>query len=376
MVDLSSIRRNLSSVTTAVAILALIALLCVVGSIVFAHRFVEETVKYAVDNIADRSGLSVFLVRGVVIVATMPFFWAVGRLTKNIWGLINFGWDSMALYKNWYGRLIVAYVGVYFLVIYWASLQALNYKYCAETPEGTWTSDSPGKDPVYGIELKSCTMDQKLALREGTGHLKPPSELTITDFEHYKWFDPVTGHPLVWYSALPNDEYRFFNGRGVDPHSGQELKPLAPEIVEHLKQLQDAQAAAQKQVVQEAAEKERIDNDARDAAARQNAIVSETRSRVDEAQSAFTAKDYESAIASCTKVLKTSPGNNICTTIKQHASIKLAEKLVGQGQAHFEKGEFDEALWSAEEALNLDPDNLNALKLKKLASGMKPHTPQ
>jgi tetratricopeptide (TPR) repeat protein len=50
----------------------------------------------------------------------------------------------------------------------------------------------------------------------------------------------------------------------------------------------------------------------------------------------------------------------------------LAEQLVNEGAAYWEKGEFSKALRSAEKALELDPANKNAAKLKGLALRMKP----
>jgi hypothetical protein len=79
------------------AILVLVALVCLIASVLFATRFVEDTIGLVVENLSARSGLSIFLVKAVVIIGTIPFFWAVGKFTKNIWGLLNLGWDSMAL---------------------------------------------------------------------------------------------------------------------------------------------------------------------------------------------------------------------------------------------------------------------------------------
>jgi len=373
MSDLPGIKKKAGPILLAVAILAIIALVFLIGSILFATRFVEETIKYVVDNIANRAGLSIFLVRGIVILVTIPFFWAVGKFTKNVIGLFNLGWDSMALYKNPYGRIIVVYVAAYFFVIYWASMQALAYKYCAETPEGTWTSDGSGKDPVYGIESKSCTMEQKLALRAGTGHLKPPNEITVTDAANYKWFNALTGRPLVWYSVLPDSKYRFFDSPGADPHDRQELKPVTAAIVDLAQQQQISQATAQKQAAEMAAESIHNEEAARNTLALKAQNEVETAALTKDAESAFEAKDFKSAFDSCVRVLKTSGGNQPCSTIKQHASTKLAQQLVVQARTHFERAEFDEALWSAEDALALDPNSQGALKLKNLALQMKPH---
>jgi tetratricopeptide (TPR) repeat protein len=93
-----------------------------------------------------------------------------------------------------------------------------------------------------------------------------------------------------------------------------------------------------------------------------------------EAQQALNDRDYGTAIDFCSKVLSANPGSQPCTAIHQHASIKLAEQFVEEGTAHWEKGEFDQALHSAEKALELDPANQRAAKLKQLAMHMKSQT--
>jgi tetratricopeptide (TPR) repeat protein len=376
MPDLSAIRRRVGSFTLGVAILVLIALVGVVASIFFATRFVEDTIGLVVANLANRSGLSVFLVRAVVIIGTIPFFWAVGKFTRNIWGLLNLGWDSMALYKNKYGLVVVGYIGLYFLAMYWASTEAYAYKYCADTREGIWTSDSPGKDPVYGVELKPCSLAQVETLRVKNGRLRPPREILIKDAEKYAWFDPVTAQPQVWYSSVSSYGYRFFDNRGIDPHNSQELKPVTPEIVERIKRQQASQAAAQKQAEEQALDAKRREDAARDDAAEQSQRDLQVGLLAQQAQAAFDDRDYKSAFDTCVQALQISAANQTCTTIKQHASLKLADQLVSQGQSHFERGEFDEAVWSAEKALDVDPANQNAVRLKKLAIQMKPHAVQ
>ena len=369
MFNLSALRNRVGSLTLGLAILVLVGLVCLVASILFATRFVEDTVALAVVNLSQRSGLSIFLVKAVVIAGTIPFFWAVGKFTKNIWGLLNLGWDSMALYKNKYGVIIVGYVSLYFFAMYAASVGAYEYKYCAETPEGIWTSDSPGKDPVYGIEAIACSQTQRLALRAGTGHLRPPHEILITDAENYEWFDPATGQPRVWYSVAADHGFRYFDGRGVDPRNRQELKPISADIVERVRRQQASQAAAQQQGEKEAT----LAKLREDAEAQQE---SEIATLTQQAQSAFESKDYNSVIETCSQVLKISDKNSPCLALRQHSSIKLSEELVSKGQAHLERGEFDEAIWNAEKAIDLDPANRTAVKLEKLAAQLKVHALQ
>ena len=95
-----------------------------------------------------------------------------------------------------------------------------------------------------------------------------------------------------------------------------------------------------------------------------------------EAQLAVNAEDYRKAVDVCTKVLIASAGSEPCAAIRQHSSIKLAEQFVKESTAYWEKGEFDKALRSAEKALDLDPANKNAAKLKRLALQMKPEASQ
>ncbi len=95
-----------------------------------------------------------------------------------------------------------------------------------------------------------------------------------------------------------------------------------------------------------------------------------------EAQSSLNAADYRSALDICGKVLALSPASQPCSAIRQHASIKLAEQLVSEGNAYWEKGEFDHALHNAEKAIDLDPANQNAVKLKQLAMHMKTQSPK
>jgi len=95
-----------------------------------------------------------------------------------------------------------------------------------------------------------------------------------------------------------------------------------------------------------------------------------------EAQLAVSVEDYRKAVDVCTKVLSASAGSQPCTAIRQHASIKLAEQFVNESTAYWEKGEFDKARRSAEKALDLDPANKNAVKLRNLAAQMKPRALQ
>jgi serine/threonine protein kinase len=202
-----------------------------------------------------------------------------------------------------------------------------------------------------------------------------PHELTIQDAVAYTWFDPSTRQPLVWYSSTADGNFRFFDGPGVDPQTGQDLNPATPEFIGNLRRQQSRQAVAQKQKAQITASSSKgKETRVNDSAADRLREDAQLEAMAQEAQLAANAKDYRKAVDVCTKVLTASAGSQPCTAIRQHASIKLAEQFVNESTAYWEKGEFDKALRSAEEALDSDPANKNAAKLKRLALQMKPET--
>jgi hypothetical protein len=356
-----AVARMVARILVVVVIVFLV--ISVVGTIV-GTRFVYGTVDYVVDTLASRSGLSLFLVKGIVIVATIPFFWAVASFTRNVFGLLNMGWSSpLVFYKNKYGIIILGYVSLFFFAMYLASKDAYAYKFCADTPEKIWVSDSAGRDPVYGIEAKPCSQAQTMELRNGEGNLPAPQEVHVADVNTYGWFNGATSKPLVWYDVLPNGDYRFFDRPGHDPNTDEPLRPVTSEVVQRLRQGEAMKEALAKQT--------KAEQDAQEAKAKEAA---DRQTMAGQAQKQFDSGDYKTAKETCDQVLQREKENEPCRTIHQHASVKLARQLVTEGKDQFERGQFDEAFWSATNALKLDPTNPNAAKLKQLAVQMKPQS--
>ncbi len=330
---------------TIIGLVVLYVLGTVIGGIVGA-KLIWGTIDYVVDNIAGRAGISTFLVRAVVIILTIPFFRAVAKFTGGLYGLATMGWaNPLDFYSKASGLLILAYASAFFVAMYYASIDAYAYKFCATTPEGIWTADGPGKDPVYGIELAPCSVAEVKTLRNTGGKLRTPQELHVTDAETYTWFNPVTGLPAVWFSVSASGQYRFFDQPGGDPASGRPLLPITADVVERYRQLQST-----------VSEKTKLE------------------SLLRKSQEQFDAGNYREAKNSCEEILKKDPGMESAQTIHQRACVKLAQDLVKNGQVQGEKGQFDEALWSAREALKLDATNTNAAKLEQFALQMKPHS--
>src|SRR5580704_6294130 len=93
-------------------------------------HFIVFIIKYSAQNLSSRSGISLFLVYGIVVIATIPFFWAVGKYMWGLWFWLRGLGPSLRLYRSPYGMIIVAYVGLYFVAMFFTSRDALAYKWC------------------------------------------------------------------------------------------------------------------------------------------------------------------------------------------------------------------------------------------------------
>ena len=107
-------------------------------------------------NIVVPSGLGSNLVRGIVILVTIPFFWAVARYTRKWYEFGRLG-PSLRLYTDKHGIIIVCYCAAYFLVIFGVSRSSISQKWCADAREGIRAFDDPGTNPIYGVALRRCT---------------------------------------------------------------------------------------------------------------------------------------------------------------------------------------------------------------------------
>ena len=203
----------------------------VIGSAILlatqSGRFVVGTIRYVVDNLAGASGLPPDLVMGVVILLTVPFFWAVAKYVHSIY-LFHGLHPSLRLYTNGYGLVIVIYIGGFFLARSLAARHAYASKWCAETSEGILVYDRPGKDPIYGIELRPCSADQIAALRSAA--IQAPHRIDIyQESVQDKFFDPRTGRAQTWFYQNQNGTYELFDAPGYHPVFHARLKPMTEE---------------------------------------------------------------------------------------------------------------------------------------------------
>ncbi len=255
-----------------IAVATLAATLVVVLALFFvskwrSHTILIGTIDYVVENLATRSGISPFLVRGIVILVTIPFFWAVAKYTH--WMLWLHGVrPSLGLYRNPYGIIIVSYVGLFFIAMYFANQHTIvGHKWCAETPEGIRTFDAPGKDPVYGLPLEPCTFEQAEIIKGSV-----PRRMEIPNPRQFDFYYP-TGKPRIWYHKLVDGTYVFYDKAGKYPGSGEDLLPIDQTTIQNAIRLQDSAQANARRLESEKATEPYIDTSATRGTGNQIAVL-------------------------------------------------------------------------------------------------------
>jgi hypothetical protein len=166
---------------------------------------------------------------------------------------------SLGLYRNPYGMIIVAYVGLFFIAMYFASRDAYAYKWCADTPEGIRTFDAAGTDPIYGIALKPCSFDQIVTIRQGQKGFSGPQGLSIPNARQFAFFDPITARPRVWYYQPSDGAYVFYDRPGKYPGTGDDLLPIDRATIQKVIRLQESAEAHERKLASQKASEPYVD---------------------------------------------------------------------------------------------------------------------
>ena len=181
---------------------------------------ITKLYNYTVTTIVSMTGLSQWLVKGIVIIVLIPLLWVIPNTVRGN-------------YKKQAKAAGMLYFGVFFLSIYFMSKDIYfshsgneTLKWYALTPEGVKFSDTPGRDPVYGITLKPVTPEviRKLKLLQ-KGDIKP------IDPSNFIFFNPITGEAQAWYYKYPDGTVEFFDKPGYHPISGESLEPITKQVL-------------------------------------------------------------------------------------------------------------------------------------------------
>jgi len=218
---------------------------------------VKRVFNYAVQNFVNISGLSPWLIKGILVFALMPFYWALMEISKLNLHLFR----RQRSYRKLAKFTIFSYAGLFFLAMFFLSrgsyfghIKGEAIKYYAITPEGIRFFDSPGFDRRYGIELKPVTPDIIIKYQKKTLGMQP-RRIMIESPKDFEFFDPITGDPKAWYHIDNEGHYEFFDGPGYHPTLNAELKPVTPEIIHayqnKIKEEQEKIAAEKERLAEE-----------------------------------------------------------------------------------------------------------------------------
>jgi hypothetical protein len=224
-----------------------IAVLILGGFIIFFVTFLLPRAVFhlifghVVQNIIRVSGLSHWLVKGIVILSLIPLFWALCELFKIRFRINLFRKKPVISRKKFARLIVIVYIGLYFLSMFFLSKDSyFDYyngeplKWYAETPEGLRFYDSPGYDPVYNNKLKPTTpgIIEKYKKQQLNMY---PKRIILTSVEGVEFFDSISGKPKIWYYQDTEGSFEFFDGPGFHPTYNAELKPVTPGIIINLK---------------------------------------------------------------------------------------------------------------------------------------------
>lgn len=245
-------------------------------------NFLVDTIDRVVLNIVAASGISSNLARGVVILVSIPFFWAVAQYTKKRFGYGQLR-PSLKLYTDKHGIIIVCYCAAYFLAMFGVSRDSYSQKWCADTREGIRVFDDPGTDPMYGIALVKCTPEQILVLRRS--HIGVPRRIPLTTASTIEFFDAATGRPKVWFAKGPNGTFELFDSAGTHPQTQETLRAVDGAAAREILALAARdRSEKQAQAETQATQRETADSKRRADAAEQGAREDQRRAAAVEAE--------------------------------------------------------------------------------------------
>jgi len=268
-----------------VLILFVLVLLILMFTTWLQKFVVFGTFNFVVAKVVDASGISIYLVKGILVVVLIPFFLALREIGKIP---LFKGIGHLSKSAAW--GIVICYTSGFFLTMYVASRDtyfhhtgpgattATATKYYAVTPEGVRFFDTEGFDPKYGVRLKPVT-PQMIATLERAKRGDVAKPLAFRDLADVTFFDPLTGEAKVWFCRTAKGDTKLFSTSGFDPESGQILQPVTPAFLEELKA---RRTAAEERQAAEARRSEQAARDASVEAERARLVAESTRAEAHE----------------------------------------------------------------------------------------------
>ena len=204
-------------------ILSFVGLILAAASLIwlFDKIFIYFYARSYVEELAATLALNKHLATALV--------WAVFALTVFLFScLISFSKRRRALGL---AGLLVLVIGQA-LVLYWADkpfdAKGVAQKRYVMTRDSIRFGERAGIDPNTGLECKPLTPE--IAERIGR-YAKGDRPKRLVASDNPVFFAPGTGSPIVWYSREQNGFVEIFDLMGYHPQTGEELTPIAKDIV-------------------------------------------------------------------------------------------------------------------------------------------------
>lgn len=188
--------------------------------------FVSSIYSFFLGKIFSIFGLDLMLSR---VIAIFPTIFSLLLLPWIISFLI-FGRRKKELSSVTSIAVTVCYLALYYGTadVFFDRKTGQPAKYYIKTLDGFKFSSAEDFDPKFGIKFKPITQEviKEYFFWQKTGKLEIIPEVTAG-----KYFDMITGEPIVWYSERPDGTIKLFALPGHDPTTGELLKPITKEIV-------------------------------------------------------------------------------------------------------------------------------------------------
>lgn len=163
--------------------------------------------------------IAIFLaIAALLVLPTILSFIFLGRHKKEILIMVS-------------AVTVICFLSMYYGTnsIFFSRTNGKPIKYYVKTLEGFKFSSTGDFDPVLGAKFKPITPEiaKEYYVWRETGKLG-----NIPKVKAGKYFDRLTGDPIVWYSEAPDGKIKLSPLPGHDTATGLPLKPMTPEVAQ------------------------------------------------------------------------------------------------------------------------------------------------
>jgi len=209
---------------------AFVFLAIILGLIIFLTLmkalFVYGLYSFFLEKIYTTFGMDVMLARVIAVFAAVITLLALPWIIS----FLLFGRRKKEMFLLASAVTAVCFLGLYYGTanVFFDRTTGQPIKYYIKTLEGFKFSSKGDYDPVIGDRFKAITPEiyKEYYLWQKTGKLE-----NIPEVRAGKYFDMLTGEPIVWYSERPDGKIKLFPLPGFDPMTQKRLKPMAPDVI-------------------------------------------------------------------------------------------------------------------------------------------------